>query len=706
MLTALALALLSAPAGVPAPLIAPAAQDGKRAFEISDYYRTAFVGAPAISSDGQWVAFSVRRYDVEADESWSELWRVRPDGTGLRQMTTGREQDGSPSFSPDGSRVLFTSSRSGSSQLWTMPVDGGEPTQLTDFAPGVSDPLWSPDGRWIAVTSEVWPDCGADEDCHTEREEAAEKGKLSVHVADELLYRHWTSWADGKVSHVLLVDAASGAVVRDMTPGPWPSPTFSLGGDRGYSFSADGGELYFVSDRSARQAEETNADVWRVSVESEGSAINLTDANDGWDGAPLVSPDGALLAYVSQQTPGFEADLRRLAVIDAGTSDGARYLTERDGFDDMVDDLRWAPDGSALYFQASVKGRTPIYRIGLEGGEPALVLQHGQLGGWELTPDGETIVYVRRTVGEPPELFAAPVAGGEPRRLTHFNAELEAEVDIRPAEELWVPGDGDDDVHVFVVKPHGFQEGRRYPLILNVHGGPQSQWTDAYRGDWQVYPGKGYVVAFCNPTGSTGYGQVFTDGISRDWGGRVYRDLMKVTDALEELPYVDPERMGAMGWSYGGYMMMWMQGHTDRFACQVAMMGLYDLRSFYGATEELWFPEYDLGGSPWTSGDYEKWSPSNHVRDFKTPALVITGELDYRVPYTQSLQYFTALQKQGVPSRLVVMPTAGHWPGWREMIFYYNAHLDWFARYLGGEPAPYDVIEHARRRGIPPAEDE
>ena len=368
--------------------------------------------------------------------------------------------------------------------------------------------------------------------------------------------------------------------------------------------------------------------------------------------------------------------------------------------------MRWSADGKTLFFQADHRGRTPIFRVPAGGDTVTPALTDATIDAWELADGGNRIVYARRSVGSPHELYSADLGGGDPRRLTRFNATLEAEVDLRPAEEMWVQGVGGKDVHVFVVKPHGFDPARRYPLILNVHGGPQSQWTDAYRGDWQVYPGAGYVVAFANPTGSTGYGQEFCDGIRGDWGGRVFDDLMRVTDALVELPYVDRDRIGAMGWSYGGYMMMWMQGHTDRFRCQAAMMGLYDLRSFYGATEELWFPEHDLFGAPWESEHYERWSPSNSVASFKTPALVISGELDYRVPYTQSLQYFTALQKKGVPSRLVVYPNAGHWPGWREMFFYYNAHLDWFHRWLGGEKAPYEVLEMAAERGVPKKEPE
>lgn len=698
-----------APAGTPTWVAsggtAPAEPQGKRAMEIADFYRAAAVSAPALSPDGKQVVCSVRCYEFEAGKSWSELWLLAADGSHPRQLTTGRNNDTEPQFLPDGKHLAFVSTRSGEPQIWTLPLEGGEPTQLTSFPGGLGGPVVSKDGKWIACTADLFPEYGLDLAAQKRANDGITKGKLEVHVADDLYYRHWTSWADGKRTHILLVDAANGKVVKDLTPGNFESPTFMLGGGRGYDFSPDGQELCYVSNHDRDEACSTNADLWIVPIGGDitpSTARNLTAANHGWDGAPLYSPDGRSIGFISQQTPGYESDLKRLAVLDRKTG-AVRYLTDRSTFADWVDDFRWTPDSSALVFEAEVHGRTPLYRISASGGPATQLLVHSFLGGFELGADGTSVIYTHRSIHEPAELFRATLspagtghtAGKDKQRLTRFNAALEQEVDFRPALDYWFDGDG-QKIHCFVVTPHGFDPTRKYPLILNVHGGPQSQWADSFRGDWQVYPAKGYVVAFCNPTGSTGYGQDLTDGITRDWGGRVFRDLMKVTDQLESLPFVDKSRMGVMGWSYGGYMAMWMQGHTDRFRCNAAMMGIFDPAAEYGATEELWFPEHDFGGTPWTSAEYRRWSPAESVEHFKTPALVISGELDYRVPYTQSLAYYTALRKQNVPARLVILPKAGHWPAWHEMAFYFNVHLDFFHKYLGGEPAPYDVIEHSR----------
>jgi dipeptidyl aminopeptidase/acylaminoacyl peptidase len=672
------------------------AKEGKRAFEIADYYRTAFVGSPVVSADGKNVALTVTRYDLESGESWREIWMMGADGENLRQMTHGRHHDGSPTFSPDGESLLFVSDRGEGSQLYLLPVRGGEARRLTSFPIDLSNPVWSPDGKWIAVQAEVYPECGAESGCNKKIADAVKGGPLKARMTDELLYRHWTTWREGRFSHVLLVDSASGEVVRDLTPGRWDSPTFSVEGSGGFTFSPDGTEICVVSNHDRDQASSTNSDLWLVPIGG-GEATNITAPNPGWDGDPVYSPDGNLIAFRSQATAGYESDLFRIGLYDR-RSQKARFLTDASNFDNWINDLQWSRDGQSLYFTADLKGENPIFRMGLADKAPQKIVADGAIAGWGVASKDRSLIYTRSRVGEPPEMFSVPVGGGEAERLTTFNKALASEVDIRPAETMWVEGEEGMKIQVFLVKPHNFDPQKKYPLILNVHGGPQSPWRDRYRGDWQVYPGKGYVVAFPNPTGSPGFGQEFVDAIACDWGGRVYRDLMKVTDALQNLPFVDAERMGAMGWSYGGYMMMWFAGHTDRFEAIASMMGVYDLRSMWGATEELWFVEKDLCGKPWTSDHYELWSPSASAKNFATPTLVITGEQDYRVPYTQSLHFFTDLQVQDVPSRLVVYPDAGHWPSWSEMVYYYLVHLDWFHRYLGGGEPPWDPTAFLRNQ--------
>ncbi len=668
----------------------------KRAFTIADHYEVAGVSDPQISPDGTQVAYVVTETALAEAQRWSSLWLVPSAGGTPRQLTRGRHHDSSPRWSPDGSALLFVSDRSGgTSQLFLLPMAGGDARQLTTFATGVSGPVWSPDGRFVAFSSEVYPECGADSECNRSIRDRWQDGPLKAHMADSLLYRHWTEWRDGRYSHVLLAKVADGSVT-DLTPGAFDTPTFSLGGDTGYAFAPDSRSIVVVSNHDDHPAESTNADLWLVPLSAEGmpgEAANLTASNRAWDGDPVFSPDGHTIAYRTQRAPGYESDLFRAAVYDRRTGT-SRVLTE--SFRNWITDVGWTPDGSALVVQAEVSGRTPLYTVALDDGTMRPLLEDASIDAWDLAADG-TLVYARRSIAEPAEVYAVQVDGTVSRRLTHHNDALLAEVDFRPAEEIWVEGEDGHRIQVFVVTPHGFDPTQEYPLVLNVHGGPQSQWADAYRGDWQVYPGAGYVLAFANPTGSTGFGQDVTDAIAHDWGGRVFRDIMRVTDALAAYPWVDETRMGAMGWSYGGYMMMWLEGHTTRFKTLAAMMGLYDLRSFYGATEELWFPEHDLG-VPWESPDYASWSPSEAVESFSTPCLVITGERDFRVPYTQSLQFFTALQKRRVESRLVVFSNAGHWPSWYEMAFYYDLHLDWFHRTLGGSPAPWDPERFLRNQ--------
>ena len=664
----------------------------KRAFTIEDLYRVKSISDVHVSPDGRSVIYAVITSDLPRAKRVSHIWSMDINGGTPRQLTSDEKGESSPAFSPDGNWISFISSKD--SQLYVMPVSGGEAKKLTNISTGVSDPIWSADGKWLAFSSDVYPECGGDDACNQKISDTWSKGPLKAHSADSLLYRHWTAWKDGTRTHIFLANASTGEA-KDITPGTYDSPSFQLGGPLQYDFSPDGKELIFVSNRDQDAASSTNNDLWLISLaDPNAQPRNITSSNRAYDGSPKYSPDGRYIAYRMQKQPGYESDLFRLAIYDrsSGTS---TVLTE--SFRNWVDEFQWAADSRSIYFGAPVEGQTPIYRVDLGSKAITQVLADKTLLGWEVA--GERLLYLRSSVAEPVEVFAARITNGKATagtRITRINDSVAREVDIRPAETMWVEGAGGARVHVFIVKPHDFDPNKKYPLILNVHGGPQSQWSDAFRGDWQVYPGAGYVVAFANPHGSTGYGQDFTAAISGDWAGKVYEDLMKVTDAVEKLPYVDRSRMGAMGWSYGGYMMMWFEGHTDRFKAIASMMGLYDPRSFYGGTEELWFPEWDLKGQPWNSQLYEKLSPSNYVKNFKTPALVISGERDYRIPYTQSLQFFTALQKMNVPSRLIIYSNAGHWPSWYEMALYYTAHLEWFQKYLGGGPPPWGTEQFLR----------
>jgi dipeptidyl aminopeptidase/acylaminoacyl peptidase len=693
---ALSLLLLAAPSAH--------AADSGRAFTLEDLYRVKSVGGPAISPDGRTIVYTVTTNDWAAKKKSAALWRMDADGTKARQITSGDALDEHPFFSPDGRTLAFVSTRTGEPQLFFLPLAGGEAEQKTRFPGGIDGPAFSRDGRFVVFSADVVPACGADAACNKKASDAREANKIKAHLADSLLYRHWTEWKDGKRTHVLLLDVAeadAAKAVRDLTPGDFDSPIFSVGGGRDFDLSPDGTELAFSSNRGADPALSTNADVWTVPVKGDAAALaspkNLTAPNKGFDGSPRYSPDGRFLAFRLQLTPGYEADRFRILLMELATG-VVRDLTA--AFDDTVRDFEFAKDGARIFFTADVKGRTPLYEVVLATGAIRAVSSVGTLDSWALAPDGTFAVVARRRIGSPLELWRLDVPGGGDgtgTRLTTHNAAFEKEVDVRPAEEIAVPGADGKPVHVWIVKPHGFDPARKYPLILNVHGGPQQQWSDAYRGDWQVYPGAGYVIAFPNPHGSTGFGQAYTSAISGDWNGRVMTDIEKVADALEKLPYVDKDRMGAMGWSWGGYAMMWLEGHTTRFKALAAMMGVYDLRAMYSSTEELWFPHWDLKGAPWENAElYHKQSPSEYVKSFRTPCLVITGEKDYRVPYTQSLEFFTDLQARGVPSRLIVFEKAGHWPSAFEMALYYAAHLDWFHRWLGGPPSPWrpeDLVE-------------
>ena len=659
-------------------LVATGANAQKRAFTIPDLYRVQYAAGPTVSAKGQ-LAYYVSSSDLKSQTSKTTLYIDHQPLEGIRGFA--------PQWSTDGSKLYYSAVADDGLQVFAYDLKTRQSRQLTHYALGANGAVVSPDGNLIAFAAEVWPAIGgADGKANAEANERKAKAPVQAHLADKLLFRHWTDYTDGKFWHIIIYNIAKDTYT-DVTPGEFHSPTFSPSGPEGFAFSPDSKELCYLSNHDPHPEASTNADLWVVPVEG-GTARNLTADNKAWDGSPQYSPDGRYIAYRFQTVPGYESDRFRLAVVDRRT--GAKtVLTE--AFDNWVDAYKWTPDSKAICFLGEERGYEPLFKVTLANKKIEKIVGDRAIGSFDLDGKGN-FYYTYSSTGKPTALYRATPSrkGLRERQLTHFNDALEQEVDIRPAEELWVEGANGDSVEVFVVKPHGFEPGKKYPLVINVHGGPQMQWMNSFRGDWQVYPGAGYVVAYPNPHGSTGYGQQFCRDISQDWGGKPFVDVMRVTDALARLDYVDSTRMAAMGWSYGGFFMNWLQGHTKRFKCLASMMGLYDMPSMWGTTEELWFPNFEMNGQPWNSDLYQKWSPSNYVRNFATPTLIITGERDYRVSYTQSLQYFSTLQTLGIPSRLIVFKNDGHWPSTlRSMPLYYNAHLEWFHKYLGGAPAPW-----------------
>ena len=659
-------------------LVATGANAQKRAFTIPDLYRVQYAAGPTVSAKGQ-LAYYVSSSDLKSQTSKTTLYIDHQPLEGIKGFA--------PQWSADGSKLYYSAVADDGLQVFAYDLKTRQSRQLTHYALGANGAVVSPDGNLIAFAAEVWPAIGgADGKANAEANARKAKAPVQAHLADKLLFRHWTDYTDGKFWHIIIYNIAKDTYT-DVTPGEFHSPTFSPSGPEGFTFSPDSKELCYLSNHDPHPEASTNADLWVVPVEG-GTARNLTADNKAWDGSPQYSPDGRYIAYRFQTVPGYESDRFRLAVIDRRT--GAKtVLTE--AFDNWVDAYKWTPDSKAICFLGEERGYEPLFKVTLANKKIEKIVGDRAIGSFDLDGKGN-FYYTYSSTGKPTALYRATPSrkGLRERQLTHFNDALEQEVDIRPAEELWVEGANGDSVEVFVVKPHGFEPGKKYPLVINVHGGPQMQWMNSFRGDWQVYPGAGYVVAYPNPHGSTGYGQQFCRDISQDWGGKPFVDVMRVTDALARLDYVDSTRMAAMGWSYGGFFMNWLQGHTKRFKCLASMMGLYDMPSMWGTTEELWFPNFEMDGQPWNSDLYQKWSPSNYVRNFATPTLIITGERDYRVSYTQSLQYFSTLQTLGIPSRLIVFKNDGHWPSTlRSMPLYYNAHLEWFHKYLGGAPAPW-----------------
>jgi dipeptidyl aminopeptidase/acylaminoacyl peptidase len=653
----------------------------KKAFTIEDLYKVKSVSSPLLSNSGDKIAFTVTEYDLPGAKTTDNVYVMNTNGSSLINVSDTLSGASSPFWSANDNLFFMFKD-----QIYKYSLQTEKAVQITNFYAGISNPVLSKDSKYIAFVAELYPECGTDNGCNKKLDESSSNDPVQAYIADNLLFRHWTEYKGEKEYYLVLFDISQNKY-QIIAKSNVLSDAYMLGGGVKYAFSPDSRILTYVSTPEKNIAASTNTDIYSIPIGGT-EAVDITLANKAWDGSPVYSPDGKYIAYKIQLKPGYEADRFRVAVYNTQTLQ-SEVLTE--SFDYTIDDLSWSSDSRSIYFTADKRGYNPLYKVDVQSKKIMRVTDDKSIFGYQVSKDEQRVYMIYSTVDKPAEIYSYQVQGTNYSQITFFNKKLTDEVDIRPAEQMWVDGADGVPVQVFIVKPHNYKETHKYPLIINVHGGPQMGWWDSFRGDWQVYPGSGYVVAFFNPHGSTGYGSKYTEEISRDWGGKVYEDVMKVTEALEKLPYVDSLKMGAMGWSYGGYMMNWLQGHTKKFKCLASMMGVYDLKSMWGATEELWFVNWDLGGQPWNSDLYNTFSPSSYVKNFSTPTLIITGEKDYRVPYTQSIEYFTTLQYLGIDSRLIIFKNDGHWPNYiKSMPLYYNAHLEWFHKYLGGDPAPYD----------------
>ena len=680
-------------------------------FTFDAMMRLARIDDPQVSPDGKFVAFTVQMADLPNNTKPTNIYIVPVAGGSPQRIASDGTSNARPRWTPDSKRIFFTSDRPNTSevvnstQVWSMNADGSDPRPVTNVPTGADGVSVSPDGNLILFTSDVYPACSApnatpgiefDAACNKTNLDKEAASKTKVRVYTSLLYRHWNQYQGVRRRHLLIQTLNGSFKVRDLTPGAGNAPPFSLGGPDGYAFSPDSVQIAYAANTDSDLSTSTNSDLFTVSAAG-GPAKRIT-TNPGADEAPLYSPDGRYLAYRTQRRAGYESDQWSLAVIDVQTG---KSSTLTDSLDRWVETFTWASDSQRLFFTIDEHGTHPLMMISVDGGAVRTIAQGPtSISSMQFTPHDRIMVYAEQSGSRPVEIYKATSKGGSGVPMTHLNDAILDAYDLTPLENITVDGADSAKVDSFIVKPPNFNPAQRYPALFLIHGGPQGDWGESwtYRWNAQIFAAAGYVVVMPNPHGSIGYGQAFTDAVNGDWGGRAYADIMATADTVSALPYVDPNRLVAAGGSYGGYMIDWILGHTNRFKALVSHAGVFDLVSEAGTTEELWFTKWENKGFPWeNSALYEKWSPSSFVKNFKTPTLVTQGEIDYRVPIGQSQELFTALQQMKVPSKLVQFPDEGHWvlkP--QNSQIWYSTVIDWLNQYtrVGSTASPASTTTH------------
>jgi dipeptidyl aminopeptidase/acylaminoacyl peptidase len=652
----------------------------KHPYDVRDQVALKRLSGFHVSPDGARVVYSVRSTDLEANRGRTDVWVVNVDGTGARQLTNHPENDSDAAWAADGKSVFFLSTRTGSSQVWRVGLEGGEPTQVTKAPIDVDSFIISRDGTQLAFAADTYRECPTLE-CTAKRLEEKAKSKTSGRIYDTLLFRHWDTWRDGRRAHLFTQKVEGGTPFDVMQGQDYDAPSKPFGGADEYTFSPDGKALVFTARAVGREeAWSTDLDLFQVPSDGTTPPVKLTTTNRATDTTPVFSPDGKQLAYLAMSRPGFEADKQRVIVRDLGKGT-ERSLT--DAWDRSASSLAWTLDSKALIVTADELGQHGVFSLDVASATVSKVFVSGDVQQAEPSSNGLIVSY--DSLQNPGDLYALSLDGTSFRPVTQLNAEALATFDLGNPEQFSFKGAGGDTVYGYVVKPVGFDPKKKYPMAFLVHGGPQGSFGNHWHYRWnpQTYAGHGYVAVMIDFHGSTGYGQAFTDAISGDWGGKPLEDLQKgLAAALVKYPFIDQARMCALGASYGGYMINWMAGNwNEPWKCLVSHDGNLDERFAYFDTEELWFPEWEHGGTPWDpKSTYTLHNPLDHVAKWKVPMLVVHGSKDYRVVETQGMATFTALQRRGIPSRFLSFPDENHWvlkPGnsilWHDTV---NAWLD------------------------------
>ena len=634
-------------------------------FNVEDLVRMQRVSEPALSPDGRTVVYTVRETDLAANRGRTDLWALdlATKGAQPRRLTTHPENDSSAEWTLDGREIYFLSTRSGSSQVWRLPANGGEAIRVTNLPLDVGSFRVASHAGRLAVTLEVFADCD-DLACTVDRLDQNKNAKDSGEVFDRMFVRHWDTWSDGRISQLFALQLSNGVATEPVSlskalDADVPSKPFGDASE--YTFSPDGSKLVF-STRLKGKSEpwSTNFDLYEVGIDGSGLR-NLTEDNPAWDTQPVFSRDGTQLAWRAMQRAGFEADRFHIMVMDLKS--GQRRALTKD-WDRSVDALAFANDGRTLYATTDHFGQHPLWSVDVKTGKPTMLTGPGRVEAFSV---GEKeIVMTTSSLKSPAELQSLTLKGADLRALPRMNETALEEIKFGEPEQFTFAGAEGATVYGFVMKPADFKPGTKYPVAFIIHGGPQGSFSNAWSYRWnpQTYAGAGYASVFIDFHGSTGYGQAFTDSISQDWGGKPLEDLQKgLAAALQNYSWLDESRVCALGASYGGYMINWIAGNwAEPFKCLVNHDGVFDSRSMAYSTEELWFTEWEQGGMAWeVPENVEKFNPVNHVAKWNKPMLVIHGTRDYRIPYAQSLSAFTALQRKGIPSRLLMFPDENHW---------------------------------------------